>query len=593
MPNRQTASQFGMGVAVFECWRMRMMKAEFASCIWLALSLAGVDSAVAQPATQPAGPNCEIWVEDSLVLVPEDRSMPQGAPQEIELDVARGEYEAAQIVVRPQATAIAWMRVECGELEKEGGAAKLPAPRVRFVDSVPLRVNIGGTPEGRPVVKAPAWIPDPLYDVPNVDVWQNKARPIWLTFKIPSDAEPGIYTGQVRVFANEAVLSVPMNVRVYKAAVPAKGTLKVTSWLRIDNIASWGGCELFDGRFWGLVRAYAENMAAHRHNVIFTPVSEFYTPAKLVTISAQDGRLRFDFSNFDRWVEIFKEAGAIGYVEGGHIGAKGNVHCWVLRNGQIVHEMHPIDSPQAEEYLAQFFRSLQAHLDQKGWTDIYYQHLMDEPREGWTGKYNAALRLARRYVPRIKIIEATLTTGIEQPDIVVPVYRQFEANRDLYRKLQESGREVWFYTTVMGRELGDHLLKARYVHWLNFKYNTAGYLHWGYNWWETLTPFTQTQVVHSPRGPFPPGSHAAVYPAPNGLIDSIRWETARDGIEDYELLKALEAKDPKKARAMCDSLVRAFADWDLDVGHFRAARRELLAAIQGGVTDLKPIPGGP
>jgi len=46
MPNRQTASQFGMGVAVFECWRMRMMKAEFASCIWLALSLAGVDSAV-------------------------------------------------------------------------------------------------------------------------------------------------------------------------------------------------------------------------------------------------------------------------------------------------------------------------------------------------------------------------------------------------------------------------------------------------------------------------------------------------------------------------------------------------------------------
>jgi hypothetical protein len=536
------------------------------------------------PAADSSG--YDVWVEDSLNKVPEDQPPPTPANGEVVLDVARGEYEAAQIAIRPRDEAIPQMRAECGELYKEGGAARLPAPRLRFVDSVPLRSRAVSTYVDPETVvdhntgNEPAWIPDPLYEVPYIDVWQSKTRAIWLTFRIPTDAEPGLYAGLVRIFANKAVLTVPLKVRVYEATVPAGGTLKVTNWLRIDRMAEWGGCELFDDRFWELVRIYAENMAAHRHNVIFTPVSEFYTPVKLVTIQADEGRLRFDFSRFDRWVEIFKEAGAIGYIEGSHIGAKGNVHCWSPREGRIVHEVLPVNAPQAKEYLAQFFKALQEHLEQKDWIGIYYQHLMDEPQKSWRDEYNAAVHLVRKVAPRIKIIEATQTTDIEQPDIAVPIQNQLAENLDYYRKLQGSGREVWFYTTVLGRRLGDDLLTTRYLHWLNFKYNATGYLHWGYNWWETLTPFTQIQVTHSPRGPYPPGTQSAVYPGPKGVIDSIRWETVRDGIEDYELLMMLKARAPDKARSLCDTLVRGFRDCEMDVHRFRDVRSQLLMALE-------------
>jgi len=345
------------------------------------------------PVSEPTGEQKYLfWVEDSLVKVLEDQPMSDDASKKVNLHAARGEYEAAQIAIRPTENFIARMRVECSPLKRRGGGGELPAPRSRFVDSVPVRSNSGSTPPEHLVAKAPAWIPEVLYDVSDVDVWPNKTRCIWLTFQIPASAEPGVYTGKVRIYANKAVIAVPVSVRVHDVTVPAKGKLRITNWVKLDNIARWHGCRMFDERFWEVVRIYAENMAAHRHNVIFTPMSIFFTKEKLIGISAKGKKLHFDFSNFDHWVETFIEAGVVGTIEGGHIGGGGSVHCWIPRGGEVVYERHPADSPEAEAYLSQFFAALQAHLDRKGWTDIYCQHLMDEPSSEWKDVYNAAAR---------------------------------------------------------------------------------------------------------------------------------------------------------------------------------------------------------
>jgi hypothetical protein len=69
------------------------------------------------------------------------------------------------------------------------------------------------------------------------------------------------------------------------------------------------------------------------------------------------------------------------------------------------------------------------------------------------------------------------------------------------------------------------------MHWLNYRFGLKGYLHWGFNSW-TDDPYNA------------PGQHRGdgwhVYPKRDGLINSLRWEQMRNGIQDYEYLWMLE-----------------------------------------------------
>jgi hypothetical protein len=413
-----------------------------------------------------------------------------------------------------------------------------------------------------------------------------------LTFYVPRQALPGLYQGEIEVFANRETFTIPIKLRVYSAVCPAKRTLKVTNWVMIDMIAHYSGGDPWSKDFWESVRKIARNMAQHRQNMILCPISIFWSKLRLVEISpTEDGGLEFDFSRLDRWVRIFKEEGVIGYIEGGHIGHNGLVHCWLPRDGKLVYQLQPADSPEAEEYLSQLFTALQAHIDEKGWTDIYYQHVMDEPNDKTVDRYNAAMDIIRKYAPRLKTIDALLSSEVTTADVLVPVLKipglpDLAEDYEHYKKLQQQGKEIWYYFcgavqgTCVSRHLDQKMLRVRYTNWLNFKYNLSGFLHWGYNWWGYLSPFTQTQVAYSPVGPFPPADQNIVYPAPDGgIMDSIRHEADRDSIEDYELLKQLEARSSEKARSIVNTMIRDFDIYEMDINKFRAARRELLEAL--------------
>ena len=54
----------------------------------------------------------------------------------------------------------------------------------------------------------------------------------------------------------------------------------------------------------------------------------------------------------------------------------------------------------------------------------------------------------------------------------------------------------------------------------------------------------------------------------------------RDGIEDYELLKLLEKRNPKLARQICGSIVKSLTDYTLDPAAFRTARGKLVSALE-------------
>jgi hypothetical protein len=50
----------------------------------------------------------------------------------------------------------------------------------------------------------------------------------------------------------------------------------------------------------------------------------------------------------------------------------------------------------------------------------------------------------------------------------------------------------------------------------------------------------------------------------------------RDGIDDYQLLRMVEAMDSAKAKGFANNLVLNFDSYDNSVTHFRKVRKEML-----------------
>lgn len=436
----------------------------------------------------------------------------------------------------------------------------------------------------------PALYPDPLLEAPEIDVKAGEAQPIWITLKVPLDAQPGTYRGEAKLLAAlgraTKSVTVPLVVNVYDAKID-KSRLLVTNWFQMSR----RGREPFPKKespdYWELLRRYARNMAEHRQNVARA------APLQLTTYSyIGNGRIRFDFSRFDRWVNTFHSEGVDARIEGQQFGwRKGEwdgpfvVSTYVPNDtGKIVEERVDPASPEAEAFYSQFLPALEQHLRRRGLLEKYIQHVADEPNDANADSYRAIAGLVRKHAPSFKLLDAAFTAKLEGAvDIWVPHLQKFHESFAYYQERKQKGDEVWFYTVVANqgeyanRFMEQPLLKTRLVHWINYRYGATGHLHWGYNYW-TDEPFSDT-VDERPNLLLPAGEAWIVYPGKDGVVDSIRWEAMRDGIADYEVFCQLAELNLDAAQRLVARHVLDFDKYDCDVSAFRATRREMLTLL--------------
>ncbi|MFA6241495.1 MAG: DUF4091 domain-containing protein, partial [Candidatus Hydrogenedentales bacterium] len=376
-------------------------------------------------------------------------------------------------------------------------------------------------------------------------------------------------------------------IRVYPATVD-KTRLWVTDWFGVNSSHLDLKLEGNEEEYYALLARFARNMAEHRHNVALI------SPLSLAVFSAaSDGKLQVDWSKFDRFVSVCQEAGLVGMIEGGHIG--GRMGGWTsqfgvtvvsIEDGKVASKRMDPTCPEADAFYAWYFPALIAHLKEKGWLDHYVQHLADEPVPGNIESWRAIAQLVRKYAPELRTIDANHSKElVGAMDIWVPQLNYLKDDFEHYQERQKAGDEVWFYTCVFpqgdyaNRFIEQPLMKTRLLHWINFKYGITGYLHWGYNHWQSSDPMTNTTPAHTGPPYLPAGDAWIVYPGKIGPWDSIRWEAMRDGIVDHELLSMLAEKDQKKAQAIAGKFVLNFDDYNTDVKQFRKARRTLLKRL--------------
>ncbi|NLC58536.1 MAG: DUF4091 domain-containing protein [Armatimonadetes bacterium] len=529
------------------------------------------------------------WSTPSLANVFPDAETPASPSLGIDWLAVRGETEGSQVVLR-SARAFTITGVALDPLAPVGaasGGAKQPSPpaalrptlRAAVVGTFFADKNSTATPPELLLRQAPAEFPDPFLEGFPQAVPANTARPVYLMVDVPRNAAPGRYRGTARVQVNlkgigPAQISVPLSLEVAPVTLPARPTLPVTHWFNIGNLCSWHKVPLWSERFWEILRAYARDMAAHRQTVTMVPLDTIDIYCDL------EGKFVFDFSRFDRWVELFTSEGVGQRLEIMHFGGREHGQ-WEDKNF-VLYPRSAIDrrtglrvpvAPPTEVAAA-----IEQHLIEKGWLERAVLHIADEPITLNVASWREISRKIREGASRVKRIDAIHVAPSEVRgalEVMVPQLNYFSDFHSQFMEAKQQGAEVWFYIAWVpqgkfpNRLIDYPAIKTRIIPWMVHALDASGYLHWGLNFW---TP--ELKDVG-----FAPGDNWIVYPGSDGPRSSLRWEAFRDGLEDYELFQMLAARRPEEARQLMAAAVRNATDYETDPARLEAVRRRVVQAL--------------
>lgn len=165
-----------------------------------------------------------IWTEPSLVQTDGGASTAY-ASDSARIYAARGEAESFQLCYRAGRKGTSNLRVEAVAPDKS-----IPAPTVRLVGFLEA-------PQASPRAASYAHIrPDPLLEPAPVTLTHGNAVVYWVTYHIPHDASPGIYSSRLRLLSDDRrARTVSVRLEVFEFALPQ--TPSLPGVFRVDRNA--------------------------------------------------------------------------------------------------------------------------------------------------------------------------------------------------------------------------------------------------------------------------------------------------------------------------------------------------------------------
>ena len=490
----------------------------------------------------------------------------------------RNEYLSAQCVIKANQD-VEDVTVSLSPLRHVERMTSLPGDTVswNFVGSIPITEN---TPKYRKtdlIRTAPARFADYLMEQRRISLKKNEYRAVYLTVHVPLDAEKGDYEANLIVRGDQSSASLPLHLTIYPLTLPDERHLMVTEWYTTRKFKQFHGINSSDSEeFYKMLRLYARNMAEHRQNV-------FRVSLDLIESNlGEDGKLHFDFSRFDKWADVFWNTGHMDLLETGFIARFGEGG-WSsneisLRDFRVHSDSGAVTMP-GEKFLPHFLPAFEQH-------EKTVFHIADEPSNHNVMRWREASQFVHRYAPALRRIDAIETPHcFGRLEIWVPKLDYLDTWYDVYRKAQDQGNELWFYTVGIFQR-GSHpnktidvpLIESRILHWLNYRFGLKGFNQW------TDDPFED------------PGRHRGdgwhVYPKKDGLMNSLRWEQMRNGIQDYEYFWLLEEKiramkaglserlsmiDPSlRGVEIASQVVKTMSDYNKDPQALYVAKRQII-----------------
>lgn len=438
------------------------------------------------------------------------------------------------------------------------------AARVRRVGLVPVQhrntpVDVGPEDvEGAEYI--PGYVPDPLFDEETFLLPPAETHAFWITVRPGFSAVPGEYMLRVSVIPARGEAAVHLvRVTVYPVELLARRGFHITHWFYADALIDWYRTNLFDARFWNLLRTYVQDVVSHGQDTLYVPVftpplDGVKRPTQLLVVRKRGpDQYEFDWRDVKRYVEI-AEACGISYFEWCHLftqwGARDAIRVYAGQ-GENEELLWPPEtsatSPTYRQFLSQFLPALHRFLSEEGLLERSFFHLSDEPHgEDHLRRYREARTMVRELAPWMRVMDALTDITFAREGLVdIPIPSILTA-LDFVRE----GIPSWcYYCCVprgpyLNRLLDTPLAKIAMHGLLFYRWPFQGFLHWGYNYWyrsqtrELIDPYTVQDGANWEHG-WAYGDPFEVYPGPAGPVDSIRWEVFAESLQDYQLLQTL------------------------------------------------------
>lgn len=470
---------------------------------------------------------------------------------------------------------------------------------LRSVELMPAGLACYEQNDDNYITKFPGLFPDLLGNQHPEEILPlpRQYRSLWLTFRIPEDVPAGEYPVTLRlspvchmphpngtVFhdpeAEEQVTELSFVLRVCaRDLVPQE--LIHTEWFHTDCLSQYYGVPVFSEAYWRITEAFIRSAASHGVTMLLTPV---FTPpldtpvwterptVQLVDMSCENGQWKFGYEKLERWVEICRRWG-IRYVEIPHLftqwGATATPKIVANVDGveQKCFGWHvPAGSESYRGFLEAFLPDLKKKLQELGFdNDHVWYHISDEPSPEHMDAFLTALKQTDGLLDGCHVFDALTNFDFYQKGLVgTPV-----VSNDYIQPFFDAGvKDLWvYYCCVQGQDVPNRFFampsaRNRIMGVLMYLYNVQGFLHWGFNFYNskyslhTIDPFRTTDGDHG----YPAGDPFLVYPGADGVpMDSVRVEVQDEALLDLRGLRALERLTD---RSYVETLIHSVAGMD-------------------------------
>lgn len=437
--------------------------------------------------------------------------------------------------------------------------------RVRRVESVPARAprTMENSDENY-LSLAPGLYPDVLTELGEGAVVLPAGQwcALWVEIAVPMDAAAGVFPValSLRDAAGNEAARLETQVEVIPAALPPQ-TIRHTEWFHADCLADYYQAPAFSEKHWEITENFVRTAARRGCTMLLTPhltpaldtrVGGERTTVQLVGVTVEKGVYSFDFTKLKRWVEMALRCG-MQWLEMAHLftqwGAQAAPKVMATRDGEYT-RIFGWDTPAVGGEYTRFLRAylpeLTAQLRAWGVADRCFFHISDEPHGEQLPFYKAAKESVAEMLSGFPIMDALSDYDLYKES---GIQRAVASISHLDTFLEKGVSPLWGYyccgpTQVMtNRFLQMPLCRTRAMGLQWWKYQLEGFLHWGYNFYNTvhsvapINPYLDTEA----GGAFPAGDPFLVYPGRDGRPEeSIRLLAMHGAMQDARALSLLE-----------------------------------------------------
>ena len=423
---------------------------------------------------------------------------------------------------------------------------------------------------GEYIKDEPGAYPDvirPLIYPKSVSLPHNQTHSLWIDVELPEDFEAGSYDISVTMKPSDKKYTVKGKITVVDALLP-KQKLIHTEWFYTDCLANYYHTKAFSEKHWKIIENYMKTAVRNGINMIltplFTPELDTYIGGERLTTQLVDIELvgkdkyKFGFSKLERWIDLCIKCG-IEYFEMPHMftqwGAAAAPKIIVKVNGRNKKYFGWKTDAVGEEYeafLSQFIPAVIEVFKNRGLDGKLFFHVSDEPKQEVLEQYKKCKNIIEKYVDGRPIIDALSHIDFYAMGIIKkPV--PFTTNIIPFYEAGVQG--LWAYYCgdgsqgVSARSLAVPLRRTRILGVQLYKYDIEGFLHWGYNFYNSYNSYAALDPYGNTEGGFfgAAGDCFVVYPDTDGkALESLRLNALREAVDDMRALSLYEEKFGKE-----------------------------------------------